>query len=70
MAPVWFVVIGVILLILYIIFRVIIGGSIFDLIALLTGKISGCGCLLSTIGGILAAIALIVYLLSELSELL
>lgn len=64
-APTWFLVIGVILLVIYIIFR-FLGSVITNIIGVLLGGGSGCGCLLKSIVGILAVILLIWYIVTDL----
>lgn len=64
-APTWFIVLGAIFLVLYILGK-IIGIPIKELFLLLTGGQGGCGCLIKSIIGILACILLIWYILTDL----
>ena len=63
--PTWFIVLGVIFLVLYILGR-IIGVPIKELFLLLTGGQGGCGCLIKSVIGILLCILLVWYIVSEL----
>lgn len=64
-APTWFIVLGAIFLVLYILGK-IIGIPIKELFLLLTGGQGGCGCLIKSVLGILACILLIWYILTDL----
>ena len=63
--PAWFIILGAIVLVLYLLGR-IIGISFSELFLLLTGGQGGCGCLIKSIIGILACILLIWYMITEL----
>ena len=63
--PTWFIVLGAIILVLYILGR-IIGIPIKELFLLLIGGQGGCGCLVKSVIGILLCILLIWYILTEL----
>ena len=64
-APTWFIVLGAIILVLYILGR-IIGIPIKEMFLLLTGGQGGCGCLVKSVIGILLCILLVWYILTEL----
>lgn len=64
-APTWFVVIGAILLVIYIIDRVL-SATLANIYNVLKGEGSGGGCLLKTVFGFLAVIMVIWYIISEL----
>lgn len=64
-APTWFVIIGVILLIIYIIDRVL-SNTITNIKNALKGEGSGGGCLLKTVVGFFSVILVIWYLITEL----
>lgn len=64
-APTWFIVLGAIFLVLYILGK-IIGIPIKELFLLLKGGQGGCGCLIKSVIGILACILLIWYILTDL----
>lgn len=64
-APMWFIVLGSVILVLFILGR-IIGIPIKELFLLLTGGQGGCGCLVKSVIGILLCILLIWYIISEL----
>lgn len=63
--PTWFIVLGVIFLVIYLLGR-IIGIPIKELFLLLTGGQGGCGCLIKSVIGILLCILLVWYIVSEL----
>ena len=63
--PTWFIVLGVIFLVLYLLGR-IIGIPIKELFLLLTGGQGGCGCLVKSVIGILLCILLVWYIVFEL----
>ena len=63
--PTWFIVLGVIILVLFILGK-IIGIPIKELFLLLTGGQGGCGCLIKSVIGILLCILLVWYIGSEL----
>ena len=63
--PTWFIVLGVIILVLFILGK-IIGIPIKELFLLLTGGQGGCGCLIKSVIGILLCILLVWYIISEL----
>ena len=62
--PAWFIILGAIVLVLYLLGR--IGISFSELFLLLTGGQGGCGCLIKSIIGILACILLIWFIITEL----
>ena len=64
-AHMWFIVLGAVILVLYILGR-IIGIPIKELFLLLTGGQGGCGCLIKSVIGILLCILLVWYILTEL----
>lgn len=64
-APTWFIVLGAIFLVLYILGK-IIGIPIKELLLVFTGGQGGGGCLIKSIIGILACILLIWYILTDL----
>lgn len=64
-APAWFIVLGAIILVLYILGS-IIGIPIKELFLLITGGQGGCGCLVKSVIGILLCILLIWNIISEL----
>ena len=64
-APSWFIVLGAVILVLYILRR-IIGIPIKELFLLIKGGQGGCGCLIKSVIGILLCILLIWYIISEL----
>ena len=63
--PTWYIVLGAIILVLFILGR-IIGIPFKELFLLLTGGQGGCGCLIKSVIGILLCILLIWYIISEL----
>ena len=63
--PAWFIVLGAIILVLYILGS-IIGIPIKELFLLITGGQGGCGCLVKSVIGILLCILLIWNIISEL----
>ena len=63
--PTWFIVLGAIILVPFILGK-IIGIPIKELFLLLTGGQGGCGCLIKSVIGILLCILLVWYILSEL----
>ena len=63
--PTWFIVLGAIILVPFILGR-IIGIPIKELFLLLTGGQGGCGCLVKSVIGILLCILLVWYILTEL----
>lgn len=64
-APTWFIVLGAIFLVLYVLGK-LIGIPMKELVLLLTGSQGGCGCLIKSIIGILACILLIWYIFTGL----
>ena len=64
-APAWFIVLGAIILVLYILGS-IIGIPIKELFLLITGGQGGCGCLVKSVIGILLCILHIWNIISEL----
>ena len=64
-APMWFIVLGSVILVLFILGK-IIGIPIKELFLLLTGGQGGCGCLIKSVIGILLCILLVWYIVSEL----
>lgn len=64
-APTWFVVIGVILLVIYIVDSVL-SATLANIHNVLKGEDSGCGCMLKTVLGFFAVIIVIWYIISEL----
>ena len=64
-APMWFIVLGSVILVLFILGK-IIGIPIKELFLLLTGGQGGCGCLVKSVIGILLCILLVWYILTEL----
>lgn len=64
-APTWFIVLGAIFLVLYILGK-IIGIPIKELLLIFTGGQGGCGCLIKSVLGILLCILLIWYILTDL----
>ena len=63
--PTWFIVLGAIILVLFILGK-IIGIPIKELFLLLTGGQGGCGCLIKSVIAILLCILLVWYIVSEL----
>ena len=64
-APMWFVVLGAVVLVLYIIGRIVHIPS-EEFISVITGGQGGCGCLIKSIIGVLCCILLIWFIISEL----
>ena len=64
-APAWFIVLGAIILVLYILGSIIVI-PIKELFLLITGGQGGCGCLVKSVIGILLCILLIWNIISEL----
>lgn len=65
-APLWFVILGAIAFVIYILYRMFIGNPLFASIGFLKGKLSGCGCIVSIILGIFLGGLMIWYVLSDL----
>ena len=63
--PAWFIVLGAIILVLYILGSIIVK-PIKELFLLITGGQGGCGCLVKSVIGILLCILLIWNIISEL----
>lgn len=63
--PAWFIVLGAIILVLYILGSIIVI-PIKELFLLITGGQGGCGCLVKSVIGILLCILLIWNIISEL----
>ena len=64
-APTWFIVLGAIILVLFILGK-IIGIPIKELFLLLTGGQGGCGCPIKSVIGIMLCILLAWYIVSAL----
>ena len=63
--PAWFIVLGAIILVLYILGSIIVI-PIKELFLLITGGQGGCGCLVKSVIGILLCILLVWYIVFEL----
>ena len=64
-ASTWFIVLGAIILVLYLLGRIIVI-PIKQLLLLLQGDQGGCGCLIKSVIGILLSILFIWFIVSEL----
>lgn len=64
-APAWFIVLGAIALVLYLLFRIFISNPFSNIMELLKGRKSGCGCLLGIVCGIIVCGIVIWYIISE-----
>lgn len=65
-APLWFVILGCIFLVSYILYGVFIKGPLLDIRDMIKGEKSGCGCLFGILSGIVFGGLLIWYIISEL----
>jgi len=65
-APTWFIVLGTIALVAYLLYRMFIGGPLANMKDLIKGKQGGCGCLFGIISGIIVGGILIWFIISEL----